>query len=103
MSDPRAKWHVRTSWVESDSFGKPTTMRIAGPNGCSSDDCDAGYTWTKFRMFDDDGVLYYEGEMNEFCDGLEPLTDFGMPNAGCTILKVRCVCGDCGHVSWKIV
>lgn len=39
-----------------------------------------------FRMFDDDGNLYYEG-LSDDCDsekGFAPLDDFGMRNAGCT-------------------
>lgn len=43
----------------------------------------------KFRMFDDDGELYYEGliigELTE--DSGDPLSDFGDPNAGCTLYK----------------
>ena len=43
----------------------------------------------KFRMYDDDGELYYEGvlcaadpDSEEAAFG--PLDDFGTPNAGCT-------------------
>jgi hypothetical protein len=40
----------------------------------------------KFRMYDEDGELYYEGrilgDLRE-SEG-DPLTDFGAPNAGCT-------------------
>jgi len=39
----------------------------------------------KFRMYDDDGNLYYEGRMSGY--DFDPLDDFGMPNAGCTYLK----------------
>lgn len=49
---------------------------------------------TKFRMRDDDGILYYEGRI--LIDGDEdgeelfgPLEDFGMPNAGCTEIQYR--------------
>jgi hypothetical protein len=45
---------------------------------------------TKFKMYDDDDVLYYEGFMIE--NGGEelfnPLDDFGMPNAGCTRIDI---------------
>jgi hypothetical protein len=40
-----------------------------------------------FRMFDDDGVLYYEGYfVGDHCteDAFQPLDHFGTPNAGCT-------------------
>ena len=39
-----------------------------------------------FQMFDDDGYLYYEGRAID-CDGMEPLDDFGMANAGCTSIR----------------
>jgi hypothetical protein len=55
-----------------------------------------------FRMYDDDGELYYTGfgapatddalGTEEFCFG--PLDDFGMPNAGCTSIKWQ------GHPEW---
>jgi hypothetical protein len=41
-------------------------------------------------MYDDDGLLVYEGRCNcldnpdEDVDGFEPLDDFGEPNFGCT-------------------
>ena len=41
----------------------------------------------KFRMKDDDGVVYYEGYM--VCDDeFAPLDDFGEPNAGCTSIEL---------------
>ena len=49
----------------------------------------------KFRMYDGDGELYYEGRfMDTTLDGHDlpetafgPLDDFGTPNAGCTHIK----------------
>ena len=44
-----------------------------------------------FRMYDDDGELYYEGKLlPATCEDerlFGPLDDFGMPNAGCTDIK----------------
>jgi hypothetical protein len=40
----------------------------------------------KFQKFDDDMNLYYEGKIVGDYDGFEPLDDFGMPNAGCTLI-----------------
>ena len=40
----------------------------------------------KFRMYDDDKNLYYEG-MESIKDSFAPLDEFGMPNAGCTVIK----------------
>jgi hypothetical protein len=56
-----------------------------------ADDLNHAYIVThpekqKFRMYDDDGELYYEGYyVGDFSeDAFGPLDDFGMPNAGCT-------------------
>ena len=41
----------------------------------------------KFRMYDDDGELYYTGLFigdADSEDGFKPLDDFGEGNAGCT-------------------
>jgi len=40
----------------------------------------------KFRMFDDDGNLYYEG-LSTCNSSFAPLDDYGMPNAGCTEIR----------------
>lgn len=47
-----------------------------------------GFT-EKFELYDDDEELYYSGyaKQTNDTDGFEPLDDFGMPNAGCTIIK----------------
>jgi len=39
----------------------------------------------RFKMYDDDGELYYEGSMQ--IEDFHPLDDYGMPNAGCTYLE----------------
>ena len=51
----------------------------------------------QFRMFDDDGELYYSGTIWGDYDGFEPLDDFGMPSAGCTGIKYR---NDKGEWKW---
>jgi len=38
----------------------------------------------KFKLYDDDGELYYEGSMQ--VEDFHPMDDFGMPNSGCTEL-----------------
>ena len=43
----------------------------------------------RFSMYDDDDNCYYEGMIYGKYDGFEPLDDFGMPNAGCTYIKVN--------------
>lgn len=46
----------------------------------------------RFRMLDDDGMVYYEGRIagrdtNHFM--FAPLDDFGRPNAGCTTIEYQ--------------
>lgn len=52
------------------------------PGGAEVD----GITVQNFRMYDDDGALYYTGRyLGPDDDGMfGPLDDFGKPNAGCT-------------------
>ena len=54
----------------------------------------------KFRMYDDDGNLYYEGVCTEL--EFDPLDDYGMPNAGCTYMKYWCRDRD-GKFGWHIL
>lgn len=42
-----------------------------------------------FKMYDDDGILCYHGEIYGEYDGFEPLDDFGAPNDGCTAIKIN--------------
>lgn len=40
-----------------------------------------------FRMYDDDGELYYDGVIAGDFEGLEPLDDYGTGGAGCTAIR----------------
>ena len=40
-------------------------------------------------MLDDDRNLYYKGRISGDYDGFEPLDDYGMPNAGATIIQYK--------------
>ena len=40
-------------------------------------------------MYDDDDNCYYEGMIYGDYYGFEPLDDYGMPNAGCTYIKIN--------------
>lgn len=42
----------------------------------------------RFSLYDDDEICYYEGMLYGDYSGFEPLEDFGMPNAGCTLVKM---------------
>ena len=44
----------------------------------------------RFSMYDDDGECYYEGFLvGDDASGFEPLEEFGMPNAGCTEIRLK--------------
>lgn len=83
------EWHMAVWVITKDVIGDGEDDGTAGPQGAD----DATIEKLKkgdgfpFRMFDDDGELYYEG----YCalEDFAPLDDFGMPNAGCTEIKYR--------------
>jgi len=41
----------------------------------------------RWRVLDDDGEVYYEGRLTGDYDGIEPLVDWGTPNAGATEIQ----------------
>ncbi len=51
----------------------------------------AGTESEYFHMYDDDGERYYSGYyvVSDGSDELEPLECYGMPNAGCTEIRMR--------------
>lgn len=55
---------------------------LSGPRGYKGDGSELTH---KFRMYDDDGELYYEGRCDE--ESFGPLDDFGKPNAGATSIE----------------
>lgn len=79
---------MKTEWVITRSYpaaGDGGAVGVVGPRGAALTERQiAGHPDAKrFRLFDDDGTLYYEGFLvgdDEFA----PLDDFGEPNAGCT-------------------
>jgi hypothetical protein len=57
--------------------------------GVDSGDATINEKSARFSMYDDDDNCYYEGMIYGNYDGFEPLDDFGMPNAGCTYIKLN--------------
>jgi len=41
----------------------------------------------EFKMYDDDGILYFTGRIEGYSTGFEPLDDFGGPDSGCTEIR----------------
>jgi len=58
---------------------------VDGPRNCNP---DLKTNRATFSLWDDDGECYYEGLIFGDYEGFEPLDDFGMPNAGCTDIKI---------------
>ena len=70
-----------------DPTAKPCTLQNAvglmGPNSYSGNGSELTH---RFRLVDDDGVVYYEGRSGNSYD-FGPLEDFGGPNAGATTVQ----------------
>lgn len=57
-----------------------------GTSSCNFDEAQAALLKHRFRLFDDDGEIYYEG-LSDDCESEQafaPLDDFGQGYAGCT-------------------
>ena len=70
--------------ITRDYIGNGAETGVAGPFNKSRHTANE----TAFKMYDDDGVLYYTGMLWGDFEGFEPLDDFGTPNAGCTEIKL---------------
>lgn len=80
-------WKITKDFIDGEEEG------VEGPRNC---------VWKngpryRFRMLDDDGELYYEGESDSRFN-FAPLDDFGMPNAGCT--EIRWLTD---HGAWEVL
>lgn len=76
-------WIIDQDHVADDEFPEGTNLNAVGKR--SRDKSEKGL-FCKFKMFDDDGNLYYEGRADEIFD-MSPLDDFGKGNAGCTEIR----------------
>lgn len=84
------------AWIIDKDLIDGKAVNLTGPRDAHPDfaaklkaDPKAG---KKFKMYDDDGELYYEGRIlyADDADGdveFRPLDDFGMPGAGCTEIR----------------
>jgi len=78
-------WVIDVDHMADESRKLPCNGNAKGMVGPRSYRGDGSELEERFRMYDDDGNLYYEGRSMEV--GFEPLDDFGSPNAGCTGIK----------------
>ncbi len=83
-------------WIITEDIIGTSSEGVTGPRGCvfTDEQLRAG---TRFKMYDDDNILYYEGCIVGEYSGDEPLMDYGMPNAGCTRITLRMPDGSWEH------
>ena len=79
---PAYRWKITRDRINDDGSEKG----VSGPRNC---DDNLKTNGKRFQMYDDDDNCYYEGMIYGDYDGFEPLDDFGMPNAGCTCIKIN--------------
>lgn len=82
------QWTITKDHIADPDAPAGTNLNAVGIVGPSSatlpaDQIAAHPAAVSFRMYDDDGELYYEGALVGD-DPFAPLDGFGMPNAGCT-------------------
>ena len=77
--------------ITKDHIDNGSAVGIVGPRSATLDAEAIKAGGTHFRMYDGDGVLYYEGYSTSSDDeaAFGPLDNFGEPNAGCTGIKYR--------------
>lgn len=90
MSKTKAAWVIMHDHIEEEGM-----VNIVGPHNADKKHLDDQIKADKtihFRMYDDDGLMYYEGEMTKECFEHRPeapLEDYGTPNAGAVRLDVK--------------
>jgi hypothetical protein len=75
------------SWIiDIDHITHGASVGTMGPRGYTGKGHELA---CRFRILDDDGIVYYEGRNNTSDDdnAFGPLDDFGAPNAGCTSIQ----------------
>jgi len=82
------KYQTPYIWMVNHDYLDGKEVMIFGPHGANQNEIEERCT-IRFKMYDDDGNLYYSGLMSEEC-GIEgdPLMDFGTPNAGAVRLDI---------------
>lgn len=89
-------WIITKDHIADATWKAPSCMNAVGMTG-PRDGTDAEVQALKegqgepFRMYDGDDELYYEGRWleNDHNDELEPLDNFGFPNAGCAYIMTK--------------
>jgi hypothetical protein len=106
---PPVYWEITQDFIDTDAVGTAGPGRFEMPTDgwpVTVDMAQFGPVpptgpWRYFRLFDDDGELYYEGRIFIRSDVLSeelgydtleraefaPLWNFGQPSAGCTMIS----------------
>ena len=80
---------INYAWViTKDIIGNGEHDGLSGPNGAWVPRATMEREGRRFKMFDDDGELYFEGFLLGG-NGFEPLDDYGTPGAGCTRIEIE--------------
>lgn len=75
--------------ITKDHITKPDEESYAvGIEGPRDADNSVSSNPTRFSLYDDDRICYYEGMLYGDFEGFEPLDDFGTGFAGCTMMKL---------------
>ena len=82
---------MKKGWIVTKDHLDNREVTVIGPRGCSltEDELRKGHP---FKMFDDDGELYYTGFLvgdKDSEEGLMPLDHYWTPNAGCTYIQYK--------------
>lgn len=84
-------WTITKDHIADETAKQGTNSNavgVIGPRGATMTHDEIVKQGVKFKMYDDDGELYYEGYLVGG-NGLEPLDDFGTPNAGAVRIKIN--------------
>ena len=76
-------------WIVTKDHLEDKTVEVIGPRTIKPETVEKlkKGEGTPFRMYDDDGELYYSGRLIGGCE-FDPLDHYGTPNAGCTSIKI---------------
>lgn len=78
-------------WVITDDHLEDEVVSILGPSDITPELQKRLSTSEaiSFKMYDDDNILYFSGKIVGDYDGYEPLIDFGVPDSGCTSIRIN--------------
>jgi hypothetical protein len=81
----------RYAWIIDVDHIEMNETPVLGPDNITPEQIESlknKSNGQKFKMYDGDDELYYSGRIIGDYSGFEPLDDYGMPNAGCTDIKL---------------